>query len=233
MKYEISDWIFDKIPNVCFGVIIGKNLKNSETSQEDSDHLTAMEEVLRQRIAVEDLKTTPEIAVYRDALKLVEINPNKYTNSVEAMSKRVLKGNSLTRINALVDLCNAIALEEGISLGAHDMKDIDDDLSVRLSIDGDIYRPFGKEEFEDVPAGEVVFTCGNKVQTRQWLWRQSELGKITLESSDIFFQLVGFSGEHFDRLTKAMKQVENLVSERFDGKFKSFIVTKDNPSIEF
>ena len=233
MKYTISPWVFEKNPEVHFGIIVARGLKNTETSQADAAILEAQEAVLRERIPVAELKTHPDVARYRDALKKVEINPNKYMNSVEAMSKRVLKGNGLPKINALVDRCNAIALKEMVSLGAHDLKDIDADLSVRLTLEGDCFLPFGESEFESVAPGELVFTSGQKIQTRQWLWRQSELGKITMDSSDIFFQLVGFEGDHLDNLTQAMRDVEALIEERFGGTYQTFMVSKDMPSITF
>lgn len=233
MKYRVDDWVFDKNPNVCFGIIIGKGLKNSKTTDADSSLLAEAETSIREKIEPSDLKTFPQVAVYRDALRSVDINPNKFMNSVEAMSKRVVKSGSLPRINAMVDLCNAVALEEIISLGAHDLADIDDDLSVRLSVEGDRFKPFGSDSFEDVPAGELVFTSGAKIQTRQWLWRQSELGKITLDSTDIVFQLVGFNGAFKDNFDRAMKSVEQLIKERFDGTCETFVVDACSREIEF
>jgi len=233
MKYEVDAWVFDKNPDVCFGIIIGKGLKNSETTDEDSKVLASAEALVRSKIQPSELKTHPQVAIYREALRTVDINPNKYMNSVEAMSKRVVKSGSLPRINAMVDLCNAIALNEVISLGAHDLKDIDDDLAVRLTVEGDVFRPFGSETFEEVPTGELVFTSGEKVQTRQWLWRQSELGKITLDSSDIVFQLVGFKGMYQENFSRAMDAVQKLVEERFSGTYKTFVVDKEQREIEF
>jgi DNA/RNA-binding domain of Phe-tRNA-synthetase-like protein len=233
MKYTVEQWVFDKNPDVRFGIIVGKGLKNFATTDKDSDTLKEAEELIRSRIKESELKTHTDISVYRDALVKAEINPNKFMNSVEAMSKRVIKGGELPRINALVDLCNAIALTEVVSLGGHDLKDIDNDLEVRLSTDEDIFLPFGETEFESVKAGELIFTSGKKIQTRQWLWRQSELGKVTLESSDIFFQLVGFGGEHGGKLDRAMASLEKLVKETFGGSCQCFEVNRDNRSIEF
>lgn len=233
MKYSVDPWVFDKNQDVLFGIIIGKGLTNSKTSENDSSKLENSENYLKGFLNKDNLKTHPSIAIYRDALKSVDINPNKFMNSVEAMCKRVVKGGSLPRINAMVDLCNAIALREGISLGAHDLADIKQDLEVRLTKFGDKFLPFGANEFEGVPEGELVFTSGNEIQTRQWLWRQSELGKITEDSSDIFFQLVGFQGEHRIKLENAMKAVEELAKERFGGTIESFIVDANCMKIEF
>lgn len=233
MKYTVSDWLFNKLPKVQFGIIVVKNLKNSMTSPEDDAFLTGAEQSIRNELSAEGLKTHPHISIYREALETVGINPNKYTNSVDAMSKRVIKGTDLPRINALVDLCNALALKYRVSLGGHDLNDIHADLEVRLSNDGDLFLPFGETEYETIAPGEMVFTSGNIVQTRQWLWRQSELGKVTLDSTDIIFQLVGFDEGHPSQLFKAMEELEHILVNRFNIKFKRFLVDHNHPSIEF
>jgi DNA/RNA-binding domain of Phe-tRNA-synthetase-like protein len=233
MKYTVDPWVFEKNPEVCFGIIIGKDLDNSETTAQDSEMLKAAEQSIQEKFHQDNLKTHPQVAIYREALRTVDINPNKYRNSVEAMIRRVYKSGALPRINALVDVCNAVALENIISLGGHHLDDIKADLAVRLSKEGDQFLPFGEKEFESVEPGELVFTSGNEVQTRQWLWRQSELGKITLDSQDIIFQLVGFQGEFYDNFENAIKTLETLIEDRFDGSYETFIVTQDNNSITF
>lgn len=236
MNYTVFPWVFEVNPEVRFGIVVGRGLKNGPTSAEDEKLLSAAEEGLREHLNHPDgaaLKEHQDIAVYRDALRRAGINPNKFTNSVEGMSKRVTKGQSLPRINALVDLCNVIALRHVVSLGGHDLADIDADLEVRQTVEGDRFLPFGAEEFENVPAGELVFTAGKTIQTRQWLWRQSELGKMTTDTTDVFFQLVGFAGEHFPRLEGAMRDLEELIRARFEGSYTSFMVDPEQPSIEF
>ncbi len=236
MKYTVFPWVFEVNREVRFGIVIGRGLKNGLTSAEDENLLSAAEEGLRKHLNHPDgaaLKEHPDISVYRDALCRGGINPNKFTNSVEGMSKRVTKGQALPRINALVDLCNVIALRHVVSLGGHDLVDINADLEVRRTVEGDRFLPFGAEEFESVPAGELVFTAGKTIQTRQWLWRQSELGKMTADTTDVFFQLVGFAGEHFPKLQAAMKDLENLIETRFGGSYTTFMVEPERPSIEF
>ena len=232
MKYTVHPYVFEKNPTLCFGVVIGNNLKNSLTSLVDDENLTHAEQNLRKVVSLNQLKSHPTFACYRKALISFQINPNKYQNSIEAMSKRILKGQSLPRINALVDCCNAIGLNNGISLGGHDLKDIYEDLEVRLTTTGDTFLPFGETKEEMVPSGELVFTSGHHVQTRNWLWRQSELGKITLESKDIFFQLVGFETRK-EQLQKAIRDLEELIVKRFGGQSQSFIVDQLQTSIEF
>jgi len=136
MKYSVEPWMFEKNPNVRFGVVIGSGLQNTESSEEDGAVLAAAQDSVIARYAPEALKTHDDFVVYRTALQNVGINPNKFTHSVEAMAKRILKGSRLPTINALVDLCNAISLQDTISLGGHDLKEIEEDLWVRRSVSG-------------------------------------------------------------------------------------------------
>ena len=79
----------------------------------------------------------------------------------------------------------------------------------------------------------MIFTGGDIVQTRKWIWRQSEIGKVTLDTRDVFFQLVGFEYHEESQLAKAMDSVEKLIVERFEGESQRYIVNRNNPGIEF
>jgi len=233
MKYTIDKSVFELNPNIKFGILVGENIINSETTSEDEKRLRNAENKMREEIKPENLRDLHNVALYRDVMIKSGINPNKYPPSVEAMFKRIIKGGQLPVINALVDLCNAVSIEQGISLGGHDLSDIHEDLEVRYSRKGDIFLPFGSEEYEDVQEGELVFASGNVVQTLKWVWRQSELGKLTNSSNNIFFQLVGFEYNEESTLYKAMEDIEKLVTDRFHGSCKKYLVDISNPSIEF
>lgn len=218
MKYSVDDWIFEKVPQIEFGIIVVHGLKNRPSTEKEDVQLKRAEQWVKDNVNLESIKTSKGLVDYRKALKAVEINANKYMNSVEAMTKRVAKGATLPRINAFVDTCNAISLRYQVSLGGHDLKDIHEDLEVRPSQEGDRFIPFGEDQREAVPPGEVVFTSGHDVQTRRWFWRQSECGKMTLDTEDIIFQLVGFKGEHYEDFESAIEAIKAFVeSESYDS----------------
>lgn len=231
MKYTVYPEVFELDDSICFGIIIGRGLAVTESSKADQEELKMAEAEMRTRVVPEEIRNLPNVAASRTVLTKAGINPNKFTPSVEAMLKRVAKGNDLSVINALVDLCNVISIRHGISLGGHDLKDIHYDLEVRFSRAGDRFLPFGQTSWEDVEPGELVFTAGPEVQTRKWIWRQSELGKITGETRDVFFQLQGFAGN--TALELAMSDLKKLVEERFGGSTEVFLVDRETPSIDF
>lgn len=233
MKYTIDKSVFELNKNIKFGILVAENIINSETTTHDEERLRIAESKMRDTIKQENLRELHNVALYRDVMIKSGINPNKYPPSVEAMFKRIIKGGQLPVINALVDLCNAVSIEQGISLGGHDLKDIHDDLEVRYSRKGDVFLPFGAENYEDVAEGELVFTSGNVVQTLKWVWRQSELGKLTNESKNVFFQLVGFEDDEESTLIRAMNDIEDLIINRFHGNCNKYVVDINNPSIEF
>ncbi len=233
MKYTIDKSVFELNPNIKFGILVGNNIKNSDTTKEDEARLRNAENKMKDEIKPEEIRSLHNVSLYRDVMQKSGINPNKYPPSIEAMFKRIVKGGQLPVINALVDLCNAVSIEQGISLGGHDLKDIYEDLEVRYSRKGDIFLPFGSENYEDVQEGELIFTSGNIVQTLKWVWRQSELGKVMLDSRDVFFQLVGFEYEEGSSLYEAMNGIEELIINRFRGNCRKYIVDINNPSIDF
>ena len=233
MRYTVATTVFELNPNIRFGILVGENLQNSETTASDEARLRAAESKMRETIPADKVRELPDVYLYREIMTKAGINPNKFPPSVEAMFKRIIKGGQVPAINALVDLCNAVSVEQGISLGAHDLNDIQADLEVRYSRNGDVFRPFGADEYEQVEAGELVFVSGNAVQTRKWIWRQSELGKTTLDSTRIFFQLVGFGAGEDSPLVRAMTAIEYLIKNRFQGTCRRYIVDRNNTGIDF
>lgn len=224
MKYTVKPEVFELNPDLCFGIIVARGLRNTETSAEETERLRNAEQHARETIKEEELKNQPVIKGYRMVMEKAGINPNKFQNSIEAMMKRVLKGGQLPTINSLVDLCNAISIENQVSLGGHAMEDIHDDLSVRFTKGNERFLPFGVEKYELVEAGELVFTSGDVIQTRKWVWRQSELGKMTLDTKDVFFQLVGFDDSPGSPLINALDSLEDIIRTKTGGTWMRYVV---------
>ena len=233
MKYTVQPEVFELNPDLCFGIVVARGIRNSETSAEETARLRCAEQRARETIKEDELKSQPIIGGYRLVMEKAGINPNKFQNSMEAMMKRILKGGQLPTINSLVDLCNAISIENQVSLGGHALEDIHDDLSVRFTSGSEMFLPFGAEEYEPVEAGELVFTSGDVVQTRKWVWRQSELGKMTLDTKDVFFQLVGFDDAPGSPLMQALDSLEEIIRTKSCSVWERFVVKQGSNEIEF
>jgi DNA/RNA-binding domain of Phe-tRNA-synthetase-like protein len=233
MKYTVQPEVFALNPELCFGIIVARGIQNSATSAEETERLRNAEQRAREIMQEGELKSQPIIAGYRQVMEKAGINPNKFQNSMEAMMKRVLKGGQLPTINSLVDVCNAISIEHQVSLGGHALEDIHADLSVVFTTGNEKFLPFGATEYEAVEPGELVFTSGDVVQTRKWVWRQSELGKMTLDTKDVFFQLVGFDDSPGSPLIHALDALEEVLRTKSGGVSTRYIVNMGHSGIEF
>ena len=194
MKFIVAEEIFQKLPNACFGVVMARGLKNDRPQPAVAQAFEAALAAAQARFQSAKVKEFPEIAPYRDAFRTLGINPNKYPCSIEALFSRIAKRKGLPAINPIVDLGNAVSLAHVVPIGAHDLADADADIMVRLAEAGDIFTPFGAAESEAPEIGEAVYAVGNVVRTRRWTWRQSEIGKITPSTTDVFFPIDGFAG---------------------------------------
>ena len=163
---------------------------------------------------------------------MLGINPNKYLCSIEALFTRIAKGKGMPHINPVVDLGNAISLKYTLPMGAHDLGSDSEDICIRLAKPDDTFLPFGGDAEESPESGEVVYAVGNQVRTRRWTWRQSEHGKITQASTDIFFPIDGFSDFNGDRVIAARDELEENLTRTFGCETKTGLVTISQPEME-
>ena len=86
-----------------------------------------------------------EIAAVRTMYKRVGLDPTKTRPSSEALLRRVRKGDSLPRINSMVDVCNWCSLEFQLPYGLYDAAHIDGDVELRIGAPGESYPGIRKD----------------------------------------------------------------------------------------
>jgi DNA/RNA-binding domain of Phe-tRNA-synthetase-like protein len=147
------------------------------------------EEAARARWNGTELSQIPGVAAWRAAYKAFGIKQTRYRSSVERLMKNVLAGRELGRINAFVDLYNAVSLAHVMPLGADDLDKISPPLAFRRAREGDSFVDMsdttedGAAEPEAPKPGEVVFADSANVLCRRWNWRQDARSLITPETT--------------------------------------------------
>ena len=94
------------------------------------------------------IRTNPpdEISAVRTMYKRVGLDPTKTRPSSEALLRRVRKGDTLPRINSMVDVCNWCSLEFQLPYGLYDASRIEGDVELRLGTAGEWYAGIRKDE---------------------------------------------------------------------------------------
>ena len=86
-----------------------------------------------------------EITAVRTMYKRVGLDPTKTRPSSEALLRRVRKGDSLPRINSMVDVCNWCSLEFQLPYGLYDAAHVDGDVELRMGLAGESYPGIRKD----------------------------------------------------------------------------------------
>ena len=87
-----------------------------------------------------------EVTAVRTMYKRVGLDPTKTRPSSEALLRRVRKGDTLPRINSMVDVCNWCSLEFQLPYGVYDASPIEGDVELRLGAEGESYAGIRKDE---------------------------------------------------------------------------------------
>lgn len=230
MKFEITDDIFAKVPNMYVGVVVAQSVDNAQDYPEIEQLLDDNMKRAQKKFKNVNVKKDPLIIPYRKAFRQIGINPNRYPCSVEALFKRLSKGKNLPHINPLVDLNNALSMKYTLPMGTHTLDDATADIKMRLAEPGDTFEALGSDKIEKPDEGEVVYAVGHEVRTRRWTWRQSKFGMITAETKNVFFPIDGFGDFNKKTVDQAAKDLEEKLQTIFHAQTKRGFVDQEHPS---
>ena len=227
MKFKVSKDFFEKVPNAYFGVIIVKNFDNKRDNEKIKNMLSENMQEALEKLKDVKVKEEPYIIPYREAFKAIDINPNKYMCSIEALLTRLSKGKDLPSINPIVDLGNALSVKYRLPIGVHDIDNFKGDIEIRKGKETDTFVPFGGGDIEHPEENEYVYVSGGEVKTRKWTWRQGEKSKIIEESTNLFIPIDGFI-ENKKEVLKLQKEMIDFLKENYDVEIESGIVDSDH-----
>jgi DNA/RNA-binding domain of Phe-tRNA-synthetase-like protein len=150
-------------------VVIAQDVRNGPTDEASDALLVAAEQAARES-GLDRAADDPRIAAWRAVFSEFGSKPSRYPCSAEALLARVLKGERLPRINALVDTYNAVSLRHLIPVGGEDLDELRGDLRLVRAEDG-----------------EVVWRDDEGVTCRRWNWRQEPRTRLTEATRRAFF----------------------------------------------
>ena len=233
MKFIIENKVFEVLDNLCVAVSIAKGIDNTQKIDGISSMLKESISNAEKDFENVKVKESDYIKPYREAFQKLNINPNKFMCSIEALLTRISKKKGMPEINSIVDLVNAVSIKYKLPMGAHDLDSMNEDFYIRYSTDNDNFLPFGETEIEKVDSSELVYVTSNDVRTRRWIWRQSEHGKIIESSKNIIFPIDAFTGINDDKAVIAREELSSLLSKYFNCEIITGMIDKKNNYIEF
>ncbi len=229
-KFIVDAAVFDVLPQYCLGVVVAFGIDNHTVRPKIENLLDEQVENFASKFAADNVRELPNIKACRDAFSVLRMNPNKFMPSIEALAKRTQKTAKLPHINTLVDLGNAFSLKYQLPMGAHDIRRMESDFEVRFSTEEDHFLEMGAETPAPMPAGELVYVSGHTVKTRRWIWRQSDDGKITGETCDVFFPIDGSPNVPPEIVLSARDELAAFLRNEFACEVRIGWIDKENNS---
>lgn len=161
----------------------------------------------------DNLTAQPDIARWREVFRGMGMKPNKYKSAVEALTKRVLKGQNIWNISNVVDGYNCVSVMTSLPIGAFDTAHINGDIVLRYGQPGEKFYPLGDtEEVIDVEPGHVVYVDDDKVCCWLWCYRDTRLTGVTQDTKEAVFIVDSAFAPH----TASIRQGLDLLSEHLN-----------------
>ena len=121
---------------------------------------------------------------------------------LEAMLKRVSRGDHIGNINPLVDIYNVISLKYGLPVGGEDMDKFDGDIRLTIADGSEDFVTLGSDRSEPPYPGEVIYKDSAGAICRCFNWRESVRTMLTDDTANAFMCIEtvdGASDEAFKR----------------------------------
>jgi DNA/RNA-binding domain of Phe-tRNA-synthetase-like protein len=131
------------------------------------------------------------LEAWRQAYAAFGAKPKRTPCSAEALLRRVERDGELPRINALVDLYNALSVRYALPIGGEDLAMYRGTPRLMCATGGETFATMrdGEPAVETVEPGEVVWRDDEGVTCRRWNWRQSVRTRLDIGSTDLWFVL--------------------------------------------
>jgi DNA/RNA-binding domain of Phe-tRNA-synthetase-like protein len=233
VTYRIADDVFVRFPGYRRGVVLAYDVRNGPAPVELIAILRDEEAVVRERLDVDTLTAEPRLSSWREAFRQLGYKPGDFRPSIEALLRRVLRGQELPSINALVDIGNIVSLRHLLPVGGHAIDLLEQDIALRPASGAEDFIAFGSQEVEHPVPGEFIFVEGNQVLTRRWIWRQANHTLTLPETTAIEFNLDAMPPVTGPEMEAAARDVMALVARFCGGRCRFEILSRQNPLLKF
>ena len=192
------------------GVIIKKKDAELENfKQEVSDNI-------RNDYTLESVKDHPTFRPYRKFFWGIGIDPTKIRPAAEALTRRILAGKPLPRINTLVDAYNLASIKTRIALATFDADKLEGKILMRFAEENEQIVGIGMDKPFVMKGGEIVLSDEKKL-IAVYPYRDADNTKVTESTKNVSIVVCGVPGISKEMLESASKITLEYVTRFCSG----------------
>ncbi len=99
---------------------------------------------LKSLYSIEEVSKTDIITDTKTAYRKLGKDPSRYRPSAEALTRRVVQGKGLYRVNNIVDALNMISIKHGFSIGGYDLDTVNGRIELGIGKPDEPYEAIGR-----------------------------------------------------------------------------------------
>ncbi len=230
-KFVIEKDFWELFPQAKIGIVVVKGLNNQiEDPSKYKELLLEGEKQAMTHLPSGDFSSNAVIKVWREAFQKFKTKKGA-RSSIEALMKRVEKGDHIGTINPLVDIYNSISLKYAMPCGGEDIDTFEGDVRLTKADGSEPFITLGSEESAPPYEGEIVYKDDAGAICRCWNWRESVRTMLTEKTTNAFLciELVDESRE--EEFRSALEELATLVEKNLGGGFEIFVLDQANSEI--
>lgn len=214
MRFNINPAIFDQFPEVLLGVVVAKNINNIGEHPEIQVLLKQEESTISSKIGDIPVAEHPNIVSWREIYRKFDAKPKDYPSSIENLTRRILKGETVRHINKLVDLYNIISLRHLVPVGGEDLSKIVGDIELTFATDHEqSIHLLGEKEPRAPHTGEVIYKDDNGAICRRWNWKEADRTKLTEETKNCILVIEALPPIQREKLQHITQELAEFVQK--------------------
>jgi len=223
-KFIIEDAFWNLFPKAKIGVVICHGIDNTIKDKEQYKEMisNAEKEALNHLQNVE-FSNNPVIRVWREAFQKFKTKKGA-RSSIEALLKRVYKGNHIGTINPLVDIYNSISLRYALPCGGEDIDKFVGDIRLTTAVGNEEFIPLGTDENSPPYEGEIVYKDDKGAICRCWNWREAVRTMLTENTTNAFLCIELTDESRLKEFENALKDLAKAVKDNLGGTNKTSIL---------
>ena len=192
-----------------------------------ADLILAAEKEAMTHLTAGDFSSNEVIKVWRDAFQKFKTKKGA-RSSIEALLKRVHKGDHIGYINPLVDIYNSISLKYALPCGGEDIDTFAGDIRLTKADGNEPFITLVTDENSPPHEGEIVYKDDEGAICRCWNWRESVRTMLTEKTENAFMCIELVDDARIKDLSDALSELSELVKENLGGEYEIHVLDIDN-----
>lgn len=216
-NFIIEDEFWTIFPNAKIGVVICQGIDNAIRDKEQyGEMILDAEKEAMKYLQNAEFSNNPVIKVWREAFQRFKTKKGA-RSSIEALLKRVHKGDHIGSINPLVDIYNSISLRYALPCGGEDIDKFAGDIRLTMADGNEEFIPLGTDENAPPYEGEIVYKDDKGAICRCWNWREAVRTMLTENTRNAFLCIELTDQSRLMEFENALKDLAKAVQGNLGG----------------